>query len=59
MAGSGRLSTAVPLSVQSSVDFSRANSISVLSVAPGFPPVTVVLFAVTMNHSGKPDSPGT
>ena len=49
----------MPLSVQSSVVLSRANSISVLSVAPGFPPVTVVLFAVTMNHSGKPDSAGT
>ena len=59
MAGSGRLSTAVPLSVQSSVAFPRANSISVLSNAPGFPPVTVVLFAVTTNHSGKLDSPGT
>ncbi len=52
MAGSGRLSTAVPLSVQSSVFFSRANSISVLSVAPGFPPVTVVRFTAATNHCG-------
>ena len=59
MAGSGRLSTAVPLSVQSSVVSSRAKSISVLSVAPGFPPVTVVRSAATTNHWGKPDSAGT
>ena len=52
MAGSGRPSTAVPLSVQAMDFCSRSNSISVLTFAPGFPPVTVVRSAATTNHCG-------
>ena len=37
----------------------RWNTISVLTAAPSWPPVSVLTGTATMNHSGKPANAGT
>ena len=52
MAGSGRSSTAEPLSVQDTLFVARENTMSVLTAAPSRPPTSVLLGTATMNHCG-------